>query len=328
MITSKATIIDPEKEEGSYEQTPAGDKLISWLNTRLDVWRDHRRTEYETKWEEYYRIWRGIWAAEDKQRQSERSRLISPATQQAVESTVAELEEATFGRGQWFDIADDYLDKDNKDIEYLKNILREDCEANKVPITIAEAYLNAAIYGTGIAELIIEETTQRIPSEQEMLPGVMVRGIEEKSVVAVKWKSISPFNFLIDPTSTSIDESLGVAIETSESIHRIIQKIQDGTYYDAELGNYSEKDKSPLESDNTTNSDKIKVTKYYGLVPKNLVDAVNKEENTEAEDSLDEELGDADENCTEIDADDELVECIIVIANDDILLKCQELFLQ
>ena len=44
---------------------------------------------------------------EDKTRQTERSKIISPALQQAVESSVAELEEATFGRGKWFDIEDD-----------------------------------------------------------------------------------------------------------------------------------------------------------------------------------------------------------------------------
>ena len=38
---------------------------------------------------------------------SERSRIISPALQQAVESSVAEIEEATFGRGNFFDIRDD-----------------------------------------------------------------------------------------------------------------------------------------------------------------------------------------------------------------------------
>ena len=37
------------------------------------------------------------WSEEDKANQSERT--ISPALQQAVESSVAEIEEATFGRG-------------------------------------------------------------------------------------------------------------------------------------------------------------------------------------------------------------------------------------
>ena len=316
-------IIDNEQEDNKYIQDRAGDRAISWLNTRLDVWRDHRKNNYEAKWEEYYRIWRGIWAAEDKSRQSERSRLISPATQQAVEATVAELEEATFGRGQWFDIQDDFQDKDSKDIETLKNLLREDCEYNKVPTAIAEAYLNACIYGTGIAELIVEEKTKRVPSEQPMMPGIMARGITEKPVVGVRWKSISPFNFLIDPTSTNVEDSLGVAIETSESIHLIVEKIQDGTYFDADLGNFSEKDKDPFDDEDVSdNQDKVKITKYYGLFPQNLIDAVNKEEVGKDEDGL-EEIGEEAEleEDNDICSDDTLIECIIVIANDNILLK-------
>ena len=56
--------------------------------------------------EEYYRLWRGIWAAQDMETaKSERSSriIISPALQQAVESSVAEIEEATFGRGKYFE---------------------------------------------------------------------------------------------------------------------------------------------------------------------------------------------------------------------------------
>ena len=69
------------------------------------------------KFDEYYRLWRGHWASEDKTRQSERSKIISPALQQAVESSVAELEEATFGRGKWFDIRDDAADTETADIQ-------------------------------------------------------------------------------------------------------------------------------------------------------------------------------------------------------------------
>ena len=68
--------------------------LASWLNYRLDGWRTHRDINYIPQWDEYYRLWRGIWSAEDKTRQSEKSRIIAPALQQAIESSVAELEEA------------------------------------------------------------------------------------------------------------------------------------------------------------------------------------------------------------------------------------------
>ena len=81
--------------------------IESWVIAQVDDWNEHWRQNYENSFEEYYRLWRGIWAEEDKTRQSERSTLISPALQQAVESSVAEIEEATFGRGAFFTIRDD-----------------------------------------------------------------------------------------------------------------------------------------------------------------------------------------------------------------------------
>ena len=59
-------------------------------------------------------------------RKSERSRIISPALQQAVESSVAEIEEATFGRGRFFDVTDDTQDRERQDIAFLRTKLHED----------------------------------------------------------------------------------------------------------------------------------------------------------------------------------------------------------
>lgn len=320
MESNGAQVIDGEfesLEENRYKD-PQGKKLLSWVQTRLESWRDHRQATYEDKWHEYYRIWRGIWSAEDKTRQSERSRLISPATQQAVEATVAELEEATFGRGQWFDIQDDPRDQDKSDTELIKSNLLYDLEQNKVKSAISEAFLNAALYGTGICEILIEEDTKKVPQEREIQPGVTARGVADQPYVACKWKAISPFNFLIDPNATSVDESIGVGIETKESIHSIIPKIQDGSYYHVDIGGFSDKDELLFENEYsaTDNSDYVKITKYYGLVPLNLLEDANKEE------SLSEEEGDEDlSEDTDIDADDVLVEAILVIANDSILLK-------
>ena len=81
--------------------------LSSWVMTQVSEWRNHYEQNYEDKFKEYYRIWRGIYDPNDKTRASERSQIISPATSQAIESSVAEIEEATFGRGRFFDIRDD-----------------------------------------------------------------------------------------------------------------------------------------------------------------------------------------------------------------------------
>jgi hypothetical protein len=102
--------------------------LEGWVIGKCNQWRDHFESNYSEKFDEYYRLWRGIWAEEDSMRASERSRLISPALQQAVESSVAEVEEATFGRGKWFDIKDDVARSTAKDIQALRNQLEEDYE--------------------------------------------------------------------------------------------------------------------------------------------------------------------------------------------------------
>ena len=73
--------MDNLTNDASYES----DTLESWVIAKCEKWREHYNSNYETKFEEYYRLWRGIYASEDKTRASERSEIISPALQQAVE---------------------------------------------------------------------------------------------------------------------------------------------------------------------------------------------------------------------------------------------------
>ena len=129
------------------------ESLEEWVITKCENWRDHFESNHEAKFDEYYRLWRGIWDPADSDRASERSRIISPALQQAVESSVAELEEATFGRGKWFDISDDLNDTDNQDAMYLRQKLSEDFEKTKIRKAVAECLINAAVFGTGIGEM-------------------------------------------------------------------------------------------------------------------------------------------------------------------------------
>ena len=63
--------------------------LSQWLSGRLENWRNHRDNNYLKQWDEYYRLWRGMWTTEDQNRKSEKSKIITPALQQAVEASVA-----------------------------------------------------------------------------------------------------------------------------------------------------------------------------------------------------------------------------------------------
>ena len=294
-------------------------KVESWVMDKVEQWRDHYSANYEEKFDEYYRLWRGIWAAEDKTRESERSRLISPALQQAVESSVAEVEEATFGRGKWFDIRDDRKDQDKQDIAYLREQLTEDFQFTKTRKAVAECILNASVFGTGIGELVLEEIKEMKPATQPIMDGAMQAvGVNIEDRVVVKLRPILPQNFLIDPVASSIEEALGVAIDEFVPKHQVEMGIESGIYRDVDIECASTD--TDIEADkelSTFDEDKVRLTKYYGLVPRHLyVDAMMESE----DDELAEELG------SEEDKSDEegYVEVIMVIANGETLLKIEE----
>ena len=305
-----------------YEKISPDQKIESWVMDKIDGWRDHYRSNYQEKFDEYYRLWRGIWAAEDKTRESERSRLISPALQQAVESSVAEVEEATFCRGKWFDIRDDRNDQDKEDIAFLREQLTEDFQFTKTRKAVAECILNAAVYGTGVGELVLEEIKEMRPATQPIMDGALESvGVTIEDRVVVKLRPILPQNFLIDPVATSVEDALGVAIDEFVPKHQIEIGIQNGIYRDIDIENaYSD---TELEADKelaTFDDDKVRLTKYYGLVPRHLYnDAIMEEDE---DDELSKTLkSEKDEN----EEDEEgYVEVIVIIANGSQLLKIEE----
>jgi hypothetical protein len=87
-------------EQNEFDEPTENDKeLTAFVVDHCDRWRVYRDTNFLTDWEEYERIFRGQWAIQDKTRDSERSRIVTPATQQAVETRNAEIMEAIFGSG-------------------------------------------------------------------------------------------------------------------------------------------------------------------------------------------------------------------------------------
>ena len=262
-------------------------------------------------WDEYYRLWRGIWSAEDKTRQSERSRLIAPALQQAIESSVAELEEATFGRGKWFDIKDDYLDQDISEAEYIRNLLQEDLEKTGVKDAICEVFLNGAIYGTGIGKIVVKQSIERAPSE-EQIDGTMAttRTVVEYPSIDVHVEPISPKEFLMDPSANSIDDALGVAHEVIKPRYHVVDGIRSGIYRDVPLdGDYDTvKFGYDPETKQADESDSVKICEYWGKVPKRFLKA------------------NADKDDFEYDKSDsnELVEVVVTMCNDQHILRVEE----
>ena len=280
------------------------ESLEDWVINKCENWRDNYQSNYEEKFDEYYRLWRGIWDPADTERASERSRIISPALQQAVESNVAEMEEATFGRGKWFDIADDVNDKESQDVQYLRNKLTEDFENTQVRKAVAECLINSAVFGTGIGEIVLEEIKEMAPATQPIMDGqLQAVGVNITDRVVVKLKPVMPQNFLIDPVATSIEDAMGVAVDEFVGSHHVERLQEQGVYRDVYVGTAApDTDLEPDQDIAVYGDDKVRLTKYYGLVPKHML-----------EDATDEK----------IDGDEGYVEAIVVIANGGVLLKAE-----
>ena len=281
--------------------------LEDWVLTKVDDWGDYYENNYSEKHQEYYRLWRGIWNASDKTRQAERSQIIAPALQQAVESNVAEIEEATFGRGKYFDIKDNMGDSETEDIMFLRKKLHEDFDMAKIRRDVSECLINSAVFGNGIGEVVLEEINEMKPATEEVMGGSMEAvGVNISKRTVVRLRPILPQNFRIDPVATNVEEALGVAIDEFVSSHLVEQLQESGVYREGYLGNASEDFDLEPDSELTVHQDdKVRLTKYYGLVPRHLLEQ-------ELEYPLDDD-----------EKESYYIESVVIIGNESVLLKAE-----
>ena len=321
--------------EGRYENLEhigVEHGLCEWVESLTLEWRHHYDANYDSKHQEYYRLWRGQWAEQDKTRQSERSRIIAPALQQAVESAVAEIETASFSQAFMFDIEGEKTPPQPPQGQQpqmqtqmpmpgggggpqtqptpaeslaVRDQLHKDVDRANYRAAIGEILINSAVFGTGIGEIIIEDSKEFVPSTQplEGMPqeaNLVEYGVEEKSRPIVKLNPVQPKNFLIDPNATCITSAMGVCIEEFVGIHTVEQLQERGVYRDIPVG-YDPSDPD-IDADSEITAQplrKVKVKRYYGLVPTDLL----KEEGVDSD----------------LLEDGKYTEAIIVIGNGEIL---------
>jgi hypothetical protein len=305
-------------DQNEFDQPTENDKeLVSFVVEHCDRWRTYRDINFLPQWEEYERIFRGQWASEDKTRESERSRIVTPATQQAVETRHAEIIEAIFGSGEFFDIKDDLRDVngDPMDVEFLKLQMMEDFKRDKLRKHVDQVVLLAEIYGTGIAEITTSMEKELVPATMPMPGQVQAAiGTVEKMRVSVKPMPINPKNFLWDPNGTTVEDCMGVAIEKYVSIHKVVRGIERGIYRKVNITpTYEDTDLEPTQEISQYQDEKVLLLTYYGLVPREYLQKIEDEDIVELfpDDSAAEDYQD-------------MVEAIIVIANDGLLLKAEE----
>jgi hypothetical protein len=175
----------------------------------------------------------------------------------------------------------------------------------------------AEIYGTGIGEIVVKTEKEFIPATQPIpnQQGQAAIGVIERDRIAVKIMPVNPKNFLFDPNGTSIDDCMGVAIEKYVSIHKIVAGIEKGIYRKVDITpTYEDTDLEPTQEVSQYQDEKVLLLTYYGLVPREYLN--NMKENKDIVELFPENS--AAEEYTD------MVEAIIVIANDGLLLKAEE----
>jgi hypothetical protein len=296
--------------------------VVGWVVDKVTQWEDHRNENYQKRWNEYYRLWRGTWTEEDKTRQVERSKIIAPALQQAIESSVAEMEESIFHRKRWFSLEDDKFDRETQEDhagqmqDVIDNLL-EDFDKKKVPQAISEIILNGALYGTGIGKIPVTIDT-------DLAPGTGGIIVETKSV-GVGLVAVDPSQFVIDTAATTIENALGMAHVYTVPLHEVLRKQAKGEYRDGFVGTFNEagsKNVTPELLFRSNEINQVEVIEYHGLVPKSMFDDA-----VSSGDKDDQGADDSDllamslmEPSTPDDAGD-MVECIIWISGRATLLK-------
>jgi hypothetical protein len=149
------------------------------------------------------------------------------------------------------------------------------------------------------------------------MPGGMgsAIGVMEAERVSVPVKSVHPRNFVWDPNSETVDDALGVAIEEYTSLFKVVKGIEDGIYRKVNIGpEFSDADLIPNQLDSLYQEDKVRVLRYYGLVPREYLEDLENEGG---------EVADLFPEDSDADKYSDMVEAVVVIANNQYLLKAE-----
>ena len=257
---------------------PGDTGLVSWVIAKVRRGREYRDGLHEYRWAEYTRLWRGFYGAEDKNTASERSKLIAPALSQAIEMTVSEIEEAIFGRQQWFDLSDDIAEDDRVRAAQTQRQLLEDFTEANIETAINDIALLGAIYGTGIGKINVGTRDQKRVVEGEVVS-------LEKFTVTLE--PVRPDEFVIDPAARNVEEALYVAHEVVKPLNVIKEKQKKGVYLKGEVNPYTgNRPADPSGLGDTVGvdaqDDGVYITEYFGKVPAKFIEGAGEEGMVEA----------------------------------------------
>ncbi len=308
----------PNTAESEARPDP-GAQLTGWVMGHVRPWRDERDRKHRKKWDEYNRIWKGEWAEEDKNRKSERSRIITPASMQALDSTVSEIETAVFGREAWFDADEDLAEmqdpQQRDEILRARDLLLELAAEEKIPAAVSKIILIGALYGTGIGKVnvYVKDIPTLVVGDDGM------RRVNHAEEARVELIPLEPYEFVPDPTTDDLTAMLGAAHETITPLHEVRLAMKEGRYRSQSIGPWAPTADDPesksgnLFSFETPVAHGVKITEWHGKVPAAYLAAYLNPD--------DEFVRDMADSVSE--EEDDLVEAIVTIANEATVLAAK-----
>lgn len=308
-------------------------QLVQFCMEKIDKDRTARDTAWTDLWGEWYRLWRGRHIDADKTYKSERSKLVAPALAQALEMTVAEMEEASFGREQWIDILDDVGDPKTDDIDGLRRLMIDDLKKDKVPSSIAQAMLNGGLWGTLAGKIVVERTSEKkiidvvVAQATETSPERKERQIKEFPGVSVKMLPLSVYSIIPDADGENVDEMQHITHEERKPASWVATQPWGKSYARmSKTSRVADYDWVPERADRedlaVTAPNTILISEYHGLVPKYLLVEDNSAEVAE-KDPLASALISA-APVSESEDRDEMVEAIVTILDKHKLARAME----
>ena len=281
-------------------------------------------TRYRDLYDRYYRLWRGIWYAGDKKRNSERSHIIVPALSEAIEATTAELESAFLTKGDaFFDMIDTGNPDDKEAIEQIKDQLRTDMGKAKFGTAIATIMLMGTIFGTGIGRLMTSEKIERVFTA-DSAGGASAIQVAKK---IVKLVPVLPHNFALD--GTSIEDSSFVAEFVDAQPHAVKAAMDAGIYEKVSITLQPKRQNPVIVGEDAEGEflEVVRLLEFQGLVPERLLDDI---EQTEVEELGIEDLVVTDEGeetppseTAETYLDEPWVEAIVTVMNGTKILRAE-----
>jgi len=216
------------------------DVLAEDLIAKATDWRRFRDQEHGQRWREYYRTWRGEWTTEEKNRDSEQSRIIMPSTAHAIDAAVSEVIEALFSKEQWLDTGNPLLD----------DLLLADLWTDRP--NIEEAVLLGALYGNVVSKIDVsfDGNTPKLTTQ-----------------------ALAPTELIVDPAANSFNESMGIVHHIFVPKHVVERGMDEGKYRSVNL------DTSPnfvIRNENEAqprDSDYVEIHEWWGLIPVSEVES-------------------------------------------------------